>query len=312
MAECFFPRIDPLTGQLHPMNVPDQEPAMTIASDSVPAAKRASRVRRWILRGMKAAAILLGVWLVLAYLILPAFWRHFEHNPGLADAPKTTLTAQGIPGDPLNVGLVGAEQQVVRAMLAAGWRPADAITFRSTLRIAASVVFKRPDPDAPVSALFLFGRRQDLAFEKPVGGNARRRHHVRFWRRLDDAHGAPLLWIGAATYDLSVGFSHRTGQVTHHIAPDIDAERHGVFEDLIAAGWVDRIYQVTGVGATLAGRNGGGDRYHTDGELTIGVLSADGGADRTPDRLPNPPAVVLKEQLWSAIGPLLRALDPET
>ena len=50
---------------------------------------------------------------------------------------------------------------------------------------------------------------------------------------------------------MSVGFSHRTGQVTHHIAPDIDAERHGLIQELIKAGWLDKIYQVTGVGATL-------------------------------------------------------------
>src|SRR5262249_49504438 len=108
----------------------------------------------------------------------------------------------------------------------------------------------------------------------------------------------------------SVGFSHFTGQVTHHIAPNIDAERHELIENLISAGWLTRIYQVTGVGATLAGRNGGGDRYDTDGELTIGVLATTGVAGRVPDRLANPPAVRIKQQLWSTIGPLLRATDP--
>ena len=101
------------------------------------------------MRAMKALVIILGVWLMLAYVILPLVWRHYEHNPALADAPKTTVTAQGIPGDPLNVGLIGDEDDVVLAMHAAGWSPADPITLASCLRIAASVVFKRPDPDAP-------------------------------------------------------------------------------------------------------------------------------------------------------------------
>jgi hypothetical protein len=249
-------------------------------------------------------------WLALAYVILPALWRHYEHNPALADAPKTAVTAQGNPGDPINVGLVGQEENVVRAMLTGGWKPADPITVRSSLRIAASVVFKRPDPNAPVSSLFLFGRRQDLAFEKEVGGNARHRHHVRFWKWAEGGHEGDPLWIGSATFDVSVGFSHLTGQVTHHIAPDIDAERHGLIIDLMHAGLLTRIYQVTGVGATVAGRNGGGDHYDTDGELTIGVLSADGAAGHLAVRLSNPPAVRLKEQLWSAIGPLLRAIAP--
>jgi hypothetical protein len=83
-----------------------------------------------------------------------------------------------------------------------------------------------------------------------------------------------------------------------------------LIEDLIAVGWLSRTYQVTGVGATIAGRNGGGDRYYTDGELTIGVLATNGEASRRPERLANPPAVQIKEQLWSAIGPLLKATSP--
>jgi LssY C-terminus len=291
------------------MSVSESESAVTGTPQNVSSKKRASRLRRLTVRGVAVTVIVLGIWLMLAYIILPLIWRHYEHNPSLAEAPKTTVTGQGIPGDPLNLGLIGAEEDVIRALHAAGWSPADPITLGSCIRIAASVVFKRPDPDAPVSGLFLFGHRQDLAFEKPVGGSARHRHHVRFWKWVDGGRAGRPLWIGSATYDVSVGFSHRTGQITHHIAPNIDAERHGLVQDLVEAGWVDKIYQVTGVGATLVGRNGGGDRYYTDGELTIGVLGTQADADR-PDRLPNPVAVQLKEQLWSAIGPLLKATAP--
>jgi hypothetical protein len=283
----------------------EPEPTFAGLPADAPPAKRAAVLRRWGFRGVTVLALVLGVWLLLAYVVLPLVWRHYEHNPALADAPKTTLTSQNIPGDPLNIGLIGDEVEVVKAMHAAGWNPADPITLRSSLRIASSVVFKRPDPDAPVSNLYLFGHHQDLAFEKSVGSSARQRHHVRFWKWAEGGGAGRPLWIGSATYDVSVGFSHRTGQVTHHIAPDIDAERHGMIHELVSAGWLDKIYQVTGVGATLVGRNGGGDRYYTDGELTIGVLGTHADAD-VPDRLPNPPAVQLKEQLWSAIGPLLK------
>jgi hypothetical protein len=292
------------------MTAPESQPITAQSPETADPATRVSRLWRRSIRGVTVLVVVLVVWLMVAYVLLPALWRHYEHNPALADAPKTTLTAQKIPGDPLNVGLVGSEEAVLRSMLDAGWRPADPITLRSSLRIAESVVFKRPDPQAPVSNLFLFGRRQDLAFEKPAGGSARRRHHVRYWKWVDGGHAGIPVWIGSATYDVSVGFSHFTGQVTHHIAPNIDVERHELIENLISAGWLTRIYQVTGVGATLAGRNGGGDRYDTDGELTIGVLATTGVAGRVPDRLANPPAVRIKQQLWSAIGPLLRATDP--
>ena len=76
------------------------------------AGKVVSRRRYWTVRIVKTLAILLVAWLLLAYVVLPLIWQHYEHNPALADVPKTTSTAQGIPGDPLNVGLVGGEAEV--------------------------------------------------------------------------------------------------------------------------------------------------------------------------------------------------------
>ncbi len=271
--------------------------------------KERSKLRRRTVRGLKIFLVVVAIWFLAAYLILPLVWRHYEHQPKLADAPKTTRTAQGIPGDPLNVGLIGTEKEVVSAMLAAGWSPADPITLRSSLRIAASVAFRRPDADAPVSNLFLFGRHQDLAFEKPVGRSAKQRHHVRFWKSDELGREGVPLFIGSVTFDRSVGFSHTTGQITHHIGPNIDAERNGLIANLVAIDRLTRIYQVTGVGATLNGHNGGGDRYFTDGELTIGMLATKTNEVSRPERLPNPPLVKLKDQLWTAIGPFLSDSD---
>lgn len=209
-----------------------------------------------------------------SYLILPYFWHRYEKlHPGLSNAPTVTHTKSGIPGDPLNLGLVGTEEQVHRAMLAAHWYPADPITLESSLRLAVDVVIKRPFVEAPVSPLYLFGRKQDLAFEKPVGDNPRERHHVRFWRsdQLDD-QGRPL-WLGAATFDVHVGFSHDTGQITHHISADVDQDRDLLIGDLAAAGvlstteWIDHFHTV------LEGKNGEGDPWRTDGRLGIGVIA---------------------------------------
>lgn len=264
--------------------------------------------RRFLVRAAKVFVVVLSLWLLAAYVLLPALWRHYEHQPALEDAPKTTVTSQGISGDPLNVGLIGFEGGVVHAMLNSGWNPADPVTLRTSVQIARSVLFNRPDADAPVSNLFLFGRKQDLAFEKPAGASARHRHHVRFWRSVELGRDGVPLWIGAVTYDRSVGLSHRTGQITHHIGPDVDAERDGLIGDLRKRGWLTELFQVTGVGATLVGRNGGGDRYDTDGELTVGVLISDDKRNQRPERLDNPVAVRLKQQLWTALRPLLRSL----
>jgi hypothetical protein len=224
---------------------------------------------------------LLIVWLFIAYFALPLAWRRYAHrHPALDDLPDITETANDIPGDPLNVALVGTEEQLAAAMLAAKWSPADPITLRSSLRIAADSVFRRSYPDAPVSSLYLWGRKQDLAFEQPVGDDPRERHHVRFWRaEKEDDQGRPL-WVGAATFDVSVGLSHTTGQITHHIAPDIDAERDHVISTLNAAGWLGEVYWIDGFHGSSTGKNGGGDPYHTDRRLAVGVIQPAGPSER--------------------------------
>jgi hypothetical protein len=241
---------------------------------NVKKARLQRRTRSWL----AAVVVFIALYLLVAYVILPLFWwKHEEDGPGhpaLNSVPKVTTNADGIPGDPLNVGLIGSREQLIRAMLAVHWRPADPITFDSSVEIAESVVFDRPDPDAPVSSLYVFGRKQDLAFEREVGSSADRRHHVRWWQSAElDAAGRPF-WIGDASFDIGSGLSHLTGQITHHIDADVDAQRNQLMTDLSEAGQLERQYQVPGVGPTQDGRNAGGDRYYTDGMLSVGVLIA--------------------------------------
>ncbi|MGH6760133.1 MAG: LssY C-terminal domain-containing protein [Phyllobacterium sp.] len=250
-----------------------------------------------------------AAYLALAYFMLPLLWKHYDHQKALANHPMTTSTAQGIPGDPLNVGLVGAKEEVIRAVIAAGWFPADPITLKSSAEIAGSVLLERPYHDAPVSDLFYEGRKQDLAFEKPVGSSADQRHHVRLWKVLDTGEEDRPVWLGSASFDKGVGVSHYTGAITHHIAPDVDADRDLLIGNIETAGMLSEIYQVTGVGLTLFGRNGGGDPYFTDGELTIGVIRPGGIAAKTaPQIIPSPVPVQLKNQIWNLGKQMLSAL----
>jgi LssY C-terminus len=229
----------------------------------------------WRRRLIILVLVLLVVWALMAYVAMPAMWRTFAHrHPSLDDIPGITETGSGIPGDPINVALIGTESDVVQIMLAAKWNPADPLTLKSSLRIVVDSVFKRPDPVAPVSNLYLFGRKEDLAFEQEMGNSPRHRHHVRFWRTAkNDPDGRPL-WVGSAVYDERVGISRRTGQITHVTAADVDKERDFLFECLDKTGDLSEQYPVDDFHKVRSGKNGGGDPWTTDGRLFVGVIDA--------------------------------------
>jgi len=260
-------------------------------------------------RALAVVAALLAAYVAFAYLVAPSAWRHYERQAGIAGFGARTFTAQGIPGDVINVGLEGSEADLMCAMNAAGWSPSDPVTLMSSLKIAGSVAFRRPYHRAPVSPLFFDGRRQDFAFEKPSGVSAKTRHHVRFWKALDKGDDGRPVWLGAAVFDDGLGISHYTGQITHHTAPDIDAERNLLTENLIAAKRVDRVYSVSGVGPTLFGRNGEGDPYYTDGDIAFADLSPGCETREGPvEAQAPPPRIAAKNAVYEWLAALRRLL----
>jgi hypothetical protein len=223
---------------------------------------------------LKGAVGLVVVWLVLAYLIIPMAWsRYAKRHPSFDDNPRVTQTADHLPGDPLNVALIGSKSEIQAAMAAAQWFAAADLGLESDLKIAADTVLSRPDDNAPVSSLYLFGRKEDLAFEHPVGDNPRHRHHVRLWKTDDTAANGRAKWIGSAVYDKRVGLSHTTGEITHVTAPDIDAERDYMFDCLKATNRLTDHFEIPDFHHQLEGRNGGGDPWRTDGSLYVGVVA---------------------------------------
>lgn len=205
---------------------------------------------------------LLSLYVTSAYVLIPLGWSRYSVIDANADI---TYTKNGIPGDPINVSLIGTEDDVVKTMLDAKWYPADPLTFISCVKIASATLLEYSYDYAPVSHLYFGGCKQDLAFQQPVNGNPSKRHHVRFWffQKTEDGKA---IWLGAATYDERVGFSYTTGQITHHIAPDIDTERNHLFQTLNLS---DVYYDMR---KTTEGKNGGGDPWYTDGKIFVGII----------------------------------------
>ena len=235
-------------------------------------------MRRRVARLAAGIVLLLPSYAMVAYVVLPAAWTGYHrvavHRTAVRREPpaRFTRTREGIPADPLNVALVGSRAELIAAMQDAGWVEADRITFRSGLRDAKSVLFDRPYRAAPMSTQYLWNRPQELAFEQMVGRSPRRRHHARFWRIEPGTETAAATWVGAATFDRSVGVSRFTGEVMHHIDPRVDLEREKVFADLARAGWLGEKRREERFLLPGRGKNGGGDRYETDGARLVGVL----------------------------------------
>ena len=219
-------------------------------------------------RGAVAAVTAIGVWLLLSYRLIPLVERHRHIVAAAAASEGRTTDAAGHPADPVNVGVVGELGEVQIAMQRAGWLPARPVTIRSALGIVGAVALDRSDPRAPVSDLFLDGRRQDLAFERQVDASPRRRHHVRLWNQDQHVDGLTL-WLGAATFDEGVTIAHGSGQITHRTSPNIDEERDTLVDDLERGGCAGAVHDTPGVGPRAGARTAEGRPIDTDGRVAV-------------------------------------------
>ena len=222
--------------------------------------------RHWAGIALLVVVLLPSLWFALAYAGLPRLWSHHEHRKMGGRTQIVSYTAQDIPADPINLRLKGSAAQIDCAMQQAGWTRADAVSVRSGLKIGVSVLFGRAYPAAPVSPLYVKDQAQDFAYQRDEGKSADRRHHVRFWRVGDDD------WLAAATFDRGVGFSLFTGQVTHHIGPHVDYDRDMIGAILATGGARAAGTMQSQIAGDRWHRNGGGDRYRTDGIIKVFAL----------------------------------------
>ncbi|AOZ72805.1 hypothetical protein BK816_05430 [Boudabousia tangfeifanii] len=224
----------------------------------------------------KSIVVLLLFWAVLAYLLLPRIHQVFTtlYVPDYFMA--RTKTGDGLLGDPVNLALLGEEEDIHAIMAKAGWVRADEITLRSSWGIVKSSLTGKSYPNAPVSDLFLFGHRHAFAYQQEVDGSAAQRHHVRFWptpQGWDLPGKQPVDWLAAGTYDKSVGLSTLTFQVTHKIDDDVDAERDYIIKTIRYTDPECKVKVLESFSTAFHDRNGGGDIVRTDGNMPILDLS---------------------------------------
>ncbi len=224
---------------------------------------------------------------IAAYIVLPRAIRLGLRILQRKRVPSYTITGDGLPGDPVNVALVGTLEQLRSAFAITGWSEADRLGLASSWGMIRAFVLNSPYPTAPFSTLYLFGRGQDIGFQKAIDDSPRKRHHVRFWavseaRAQTDWGGAGfwqntdrppdnerVLWVGAGTKDTGLSLTRLTFQITHATDSDTNVERDHIIAELT------RSQTIEAVKVYRAGQNlltGHVNHYVTDGEIALANL----------------------------------------
>jgi hypothetical protein len=206
-----------------------------------------------------------------------------------AKLPCCTTGADGTrDGDPLNLVIVEGGHDPIIPFIARGWHLARQLDVASAMETARAFVFRDEFLTSPVSPLYVFGRKQDLALQK-ARSTINGRVHARFWLTPYSFEGRRV-WIGQVSRDIGVRFTDKTWNLTtHKIAPDVDFDRAYLLQDLLMSGFVERYGYVEGVGAarTSAPRaNLTGDPYYTDGLRVVIFLSDQTTSLENVERLP--------------------------
>ncbi|WP_431218929.1 LssY C-terminal domain-containing protein [Leifsonia xyli] len=182
----------------------------------------------------------------------------------LARFPHYSETLTGDRMEPVSLVFVGSRGELENAFRTAGWYQADSPTVGNSLRELLTAARNEQYLTAPVTPAYLDAKPQDLAFEKPTGANTlQQRHHTRIWRLPADLNGQPV-WVATASLDRGVGIGSQVPLPTHHIDPDVDAERSYLLRSL----GVEHPSYVRVVRPQL-GHNAGGDAFFTDGRAAV-------------------------------------------
>lgn len=192
-------------------------------------------------------------------------------TPGLdlSSLPPRTTGGNGAPADVINLLILGRRTDLERAFVEAAWLEASAGGLRSRVGAAGAVVLGKSNKRGPVSPQRLFGRTEDLAFERQ-GLNARQRHHVRIWA----VDSNETIWVGAANEDVGVYVTVAKPRITHRIDSRIDGERDLLSRELEASGCAVREGFVRIPGCPLSGQNSSGEGFVTDTRVAVVRLRA--------------------------------------
>jgi hypothetical protein len=190
----------------------------------------------------------------------------------LEDLPCCTTSQDGREdGDPLNLVVIGNAKELMPTFVRREWHMAEDTYWGSIWKTLGSFLFGKRYRYSPVSNLYLFGRKQDLALQK-ARGTIHQRNHLRLWLTPMRFQGKEV-WLGSISRDIGVHFTAKPGHfVTHKIDKDIDEVRNSFGEDMLFSQGLIKVGWAKGMPAVPAEKprlNLGSDPYFTDGLLLV-------------------------------------------
>ena len=178
-------------------------------------------------------------------------------------------------GDPLNFIIIGSQNDLFAALAGSGWDETETLNLKSAWRTLRAFVTGASYRFSPVSSLFVFGRRQDAAFQK-IRRNIHSRCHLRIWLSPLRYQRRPV-WIGQISRDIGIRFTTKTANLTTHVIdPDVDGDRWYLIQELLRQQCLEKIGYVSGgteYSVQHPGHNLTGDPYFTDGLRAVLFLS---------------------------------------
>ena len=227
---------------------------------------------------------LILTYFVSAYIILPPIIHAALLIFRKGRIPRFTRATDGFYVDPVNIILIGSKDELQNVFKKIGWSGVDSIKIKSVIKMIKAFILKKGYSRAPFSPLFLFGRKQDIGFQKSIDNSPRKRHHVRFWatnaNRIIDPldikywtkkqkinHDKAFTWIGAASEDIGLAFTKLTYKVSHKVDPNVDEERKYILSKLKKAKCIGKIKYYK-AGAFKVGK------YVSDGRIAVARLKS--------------------------------------
>lgn len=217
----------------------------------------------------------------------PANLTRAQLRKRLENLPATATNADASgAGDPLNLVIIGEEQLMMSSMSECGWAFTHRIDGTTVRRMITAALAGNPYLTAPVSSLYVFGRKQDVAFQR-ARSNLSQRNHLRLWLAPFAVDGRPV-WIGQVSRDIGIKLTSQSPTLTTHVIdPMVDESRQFVLESLLFR------LRISDFGFARASapaprqhprKNLTGDSYFTDGLRLVVFLSRE---PVTPEKVRN-------------------------